>query len=461
MTFMEGLLIFFIILFIYFLIVFILKKTGTLEKYNMSLMGPFLMIRTKRGRSFLKKLASKKRFWKAYGSFAIVFSIIVMIIMVILFVWMFNSFIGADLTPEQKAELPGPEFALILPGINPLFPLEIILYIIIAFVVAIIAHEFSHGIMTIASELKLKSMGLLYFIIPLGAFVEPDDEELKKTKISKRMRIFAIGPTANFAVVLVSILLFSFVFMGSLQPAAEGVVIISTSEDAPADLYGFEPGMIITSINGTPIQNYYDFFIVMNNTEAGEEIEIEYYWQGYNSKLVNLSDKYEEYEKRWPSVNNDSYKGKGYFGVGPFSHNLSLQVLKNPFGSMPLERFRFFISLPIMGYFDGYNPIVYPFTESYEITGPLSMLPKPVFWGIVNALYWIFFLNLMVGLFNVLPMIPLDGGYIFNDSIRALIKRIKREIPDEKVDKIVRNISLVVSLTILFLVLFPMFFKYI
>jgi membrane-associated protease RseP (regulator of RpoE activity) len=458
---MEGLLIFFIILFVYFLIVFILKKTGTLEKHNISFYGPALLFRTKKGRNFLKKIASKKRFWKAYGSFGIVFCFICMIIMVIFFLWNFTTLLGLDLTPAEKAGLPGPEFALILPGINPILPLEYFVYIIIALIIAIVVHEFSHGILTYASDLKVKSMGILYFIIPIGAFVEPDEEKLKKTKISKRMRVFAVGPLANFVVVLISLFLFSFVFMSSLQPVTDGVVIISTSEDAPADIYGFEPGMIITSINGTPIQTYNDFFIIMNGTEAGEEIEVGYYWQGHNSKPVNLSDKYEEYEKRWPSVNNDSYKGKGYFGIGPFSHNISLAVLKNPFGYNPMARFAFLLTLPVMGYIDGYNPIVYPFTESYEITGPLSVLPKPVFWGIANALYWIFWLNLLVGLFNVLPMVPLDGGFLFNDSIRALVKRIKREIPDEKVDKIVRNVSLVVSLTILFLVLFPMFFKYI
>ena len=118
-------------------------------------------------------------------------------------------------------------------------------------------------------------------------------------------------------------------------------------------------------------------------------------------------------------------------------------------------------ALPIFGYVSGYNPIAEPFINNYKITGPLSLLPNDVYWAIVTALYWIFWLNLLVGLFNVLPMIPLDGGFLFNDALKSFIKRVKKDISNERRDKIVKNISLIISLTILFLILFPFFFKYI
>jgi len=115
----------------------------------------------------------------------------------------------------------------------------------------------------------------------------------------------------------------------------------------------------------------------------------------------------------------------------------------------------------LLGYFAGYNPIVSPFTDSYRISGPLGFLPVPLFWIFVNAIYWIFWLNLAVSLFNVLPMVPLDGGFLFNDAVRAGVARLKKGITEETKEKIVKNISLAISLLILALILIPFFIKYV
>ena len=456
MSIIEGLLIFFAIVFIYFVLVVILKKRGILEKLNISLYGPALLLRTNKGKNLLKKIARKKRFWKAYGSFAVVFCFIAMVIMVtvlILQAWLVLGF-----TPEQKEALPGPEIALVLPGINPILPLEYIGYILLALVVAIIVHEFSHGILTIAGDLKVKSLGILYLIMPVGAFCEPDEEQLKKAETVKRMRVYAAGPLANFVVVLISIVVLSFVFMPAVQPAADGVTIISVGEDSPAELAGFQPGMIIKSINNTNITTFDEYFDLMDTTKANQSVEISYYWHGHKTKNVTLSDKYVEYEKRG-GIKNESNKGLGYFGIYPINSQGFLPILKNPFGS--LDNILVFYVIPLLGYFQGYNPIVSPFTESYIITGPLSVLPPGVFWMIVNALYWIFWLNLAVGLFNVLPMIPLDGGFLFNDAVGSLVSRIKKGLPEEKKEKIVKNVTLVISLLILLAIIFPFLIKYI
>jgi len=461
MTWIDGLLIFISILFGYSILVMILNKKGILKRYNIGVWGPVLLLKTKKGIGFLKRLSRKKRFWKAYGSSAVVVCFISMLIMVYFFIWQFITLLGYDLTPAQKAQLPGIEFALILPGINPIIPVEYLAYILVSLIVAIIVHEFSHGILTLVANLKVKAMGIAYLIIPIGAFVEPDEEELKETKISKRMRVFAVGPVANFVVVLICLLLFSFVLMGSLQPATEGVVIVSTSEDSPAEEYGFEPGMIITNINNSSINSYYDFFVVMNNSQSGKEVAVDYYWEGHKNMTIIFADKYEYYEENYPEFNNESFKGKGYFGIGPTSHDVYLSVLKNPFGDQTMDRFIFLLTLPVLGYVNGYNPIAAPFTESYVVTGPLGVLPEPVFWGITNMIYWIFWINLMVGLFNVIPMLPLDGGYLFNDYLRIIVRKLRKNTSEEKQEKIVGNISLFVSLLILFLVLFPFIFKYI
>ena len=461
MTVLEGLLIFFTIILIYILIIYILHKKGLLKKYNLSLYGPALLLRTKRGLGFLKKIASKKRFWKKYGNFGIAFCFITMILMVIVLIWQAWAVIG--FTPAQKQAMPGFEIALILPGINPILPLEFIGYILVALIVAIIAHEFSHGILTFVGNLKVKSLGVLYLIVPVGAFCEPDEEELKKAETGKRMRVYAVGPLSNFVVALVAILLFSFVFMSAVQPSAEGIGVLEVYSNSPADEIGIKTGAIITEVNGTDFskletfeQRYIKYIEIMNNTKANETITISFVYNNvFYNKSINLTDRYNYFPI-------ESNKGKGFTGVySLIGVKENLNILKNPIFERFPYGFLFFYVIPLTGYFEGYNPLVSPFTESYVLTGPFGAFPPIVFWVVANTLYWIFWLNLAVGLFNVLPMIPLDGGFLFNDALKSLILRLKKDAPEETRNKIVKNISLTLSLIILIAIIFPFIIKYI
>lgn len=461
MSIIEGLLIFFILIAVYTIIVYMLHKKGILKKYNISLYGPALMWRTERGIQFLKNRAKRVRFWTLYGNISIVFCFITMVIMTVLIIEM--AWIVTGFTAAQKAALPGIETALVIPVINPILPLEYVGYVILALLIAMVVHEFSHGILTLAHKLKVKSLGVLYLIVPIGAFSEPDDEEVKKAQIKPRMQIYGAGPFANFIVVVLSIFFISVVFMSSVHPAAIGAQVFSVDVNSPAEMIGIQPGCIITQLNNTRTNTSEEYLDALNVTRANQTVTITYYTGGtLSTKQVKLTDTYDELLKRTNITVNASYKGKGYLGthvfIDPVYKNY-LDILKNPFTDFP-QGFLLFYSLPVLSYFVGYNPIVSPFINSYVITGPLSVLPISVFWIIVNALYWIFWLNFAVALFNVLPMVPLDGGFLFNDGIRALISRIKHGIDDEQREKIVKNISLVLSLTILVLLFFPWIIKY-
>jgi len=451
MSMLGNLFILFVILFIYFVVVIILHKKNILEKYNISLYGPALLLRTKRGRSSLKKISNKKRFWKAFGSFGIVFCFIMMILMIALL--MFQTWTVIGFTPEQKEVLPGIEFGLLIPGINPILPIEYIVYILLALIVAVVVHEFSHGILTFASKLKVKSLGILYLIVPLGAFCEPDEQQLRETKTSNRMRVYAAGPTSNFAVVLISLLIFSFIFMSAVQPI-EGTHVFYVVEDTPADEIDLSPGTVLINLNDTIITNLSDFYKVIGDTTAGQKINISYFKEGliYTTNIT-LADRY-HYSK------NESHRNLSFLGVGFNPYGGYISVLKNPFINDIPNNLILLYALPFFGYIAGYNPIASPFTDSLVINGPLSLIPDNIFWGIVNTLYWIFWLNLAVGLFNVLPIIPLDGGILFNDALKAFIKNIKKNITDEQKEKIAKNVSAIISILILFIVLFPWIIKY-
>jgi membrane-associated protease RseP (regulator of RpoE activity) len=92
-------------------------------------------------------------------------------------------------------------------------------------------------------------------------------------------------------------------------------------------------------------------------------------------------------------------------------------------------------------------------TDLYTVEGPLSVQPAPLFWFSADLLYWLFWLNLMVGLTNALPAGPLDGGYIFKDGLDGLLTRINRGMAQEQREKVVRKITFSLSFFILFLIL--------
>ena len=85
------------------------------------------------------------------------------------------------------------------------------------------------------------------------------------------------------------------------------------------------------------------------------------------------------------------------------------------------KSFSTYIILPLMRL----SPVQGSTIDFYEITGFWSFLPDNVFWIISNAFYWVFWLNLMVGLTNALPAVPLDGGYIFKDWLETFVGKRK------------------------------------
>ncbi|MDH7506477.1 MAG: M50 family metallopeptidase, partial [Candidatus Thermoplasmatota archaeon] len=234
-------------------------------------------------------------------------------------------------------------------------------------------------------------------------------------------------------------------------------------KNSPADEIGIKTGAIITELNGTNFsdiktfeQRYNKYIEILNNTKANETVSISYvYNHVYYSKTIKLTDRYNYFPV-------ESNKGKGFTGVySLIGVKENLNILKNPFFEKFPYGFLFFYVIPLTGYFEGYNPIVSPFTESYVITGPIAVFPPILFWIIVNTLYWIFWLNLAVGLFNVLPMIPLDGGFLFNDVMHSLVKKLKMNASEETRNKIVKNISFTISMIILIAIIFPFIIKYI
>ena len=446
----------------YFTIVYGLRKFGIFKKYNVTLFGPIIMWRTKRGRKLIDKLSRWKTFWRWYGNFGIVLCTLAMAVMFIFLIF------GAIAAITIRTQPTPPQNMLVLPGLNPIIPLW---YGIFALAIAIIIHEFSHGILARRAKIKLKSLGVLLCIVPIGAFVEPDEKDMEKVNRRDRSRIFAVGLTTNIIFGLVCAAMFSWGFMSALEPKEDGVLVLSVTEDAPAEVAGIGPGMVLTtaefvSPNGTmidhvDIETYKDFGDFMDARKYNDTINITVY---YNKKTIQyqnitLADQY-NYTKL------DKHRGSGYLGVGVRGAKEFTESLAHPVtsaGDDVNERRRNIIqytvtlpmsSLDITGRSAKILPFKSPITDAYEVTGPMSVLPDNIFWTLANIFYYLFWINILLGIFNAIPAIPLDGGYVFKDGMNALLSRLRPAMDKIKRENLINSLS--VSLAFLILILFMM-----
>ncbi|UCD92115.1 MAG: site-2 protease family protein [Methanobacteriota archaeon] len=436
---LHPLFIFVLVISIWIIIMYILYKKKVLEGTPFALSGPFLLWKTERGKEFIDKLSKPKRFWKVYGDFSIVVTFVVMFTFLFLLMWVATLVMNI---PESR--VPRPEMILGIPGLNPIIP---IWYGIMALIIAMVVHEFAHGILTRVAKSRIESLGVVFFILPIGAFVEPNEDELTTMKKRKRSRLFAAGPTTNIIVALICSLIFTQVFIGSAEPKAIGNGIIGVIADTPAANASLEPGMIITSIeyNGTvtDIDNSTAFSLLMSGTRPNETINMTLFYNGQiTRKEVILTSR--------------DNKTQGLLGVYTIYTGTGKQIYYPTIRLDSLDSTLYsllvYVTLPIRGL----SPIEKPYTDFYGPTGAMAAIPESAFWVLANTFYWVFWINLMLGLTNALPAVPLDGGYVFRDGLDTFLSRIRKDMKPERREAIVRNVSYFLAFFILALILWQL-----
>lgn len=527
---MNGYLIALIVFLAWLALVIAAHKRKWLESRSMSLWGPIIMWRTRKGREFIDKLASRKRIWSFFGKASLWICAGAMVSMMVLLLWQ------ATIVPQiEKA--PSPKLILGVPGINPVIPVG---YGILGLAVAMIVHEFSHGIMTRIGGMKIKSLGLLFLVFPIGAFVEPDEEALEHTTRSKRAKVFGAGPASNLILAIIMLGIFSGLMMSAAEPANDGPLVTGVVEDSPAAIAGLAPysiiasvdgvptaspgdvgdrvsdpgsavqisyylggelktaeavldgvvvayavegfaahdaglsvGMLLLSLNDTEITSMDGLTEVMSETHAGQVVNVtvmaydpvaDAFEVDSDVAQITLSDKYEFYSSYYPDENDPSYAGRGYLGGGFIMLGLECRepeyyadLLAHPFrgdstiGDFSMSWLRL-IALPFLDL----APLRSPVTDLYDPGGAFSWLPDDAFWILTNSVYWIFWLNLMLGLTNVLPAVPLDGGYLFRDGMDYALSRVSKDSTKEQREKTTGRLTLALALLVLFLILWQL-----
>ena len=398
----------FLVVVAYAIVVYVLYRAGRIgPERAISLLGPALMIKTKKGLAALDRWGRFKRFWTRAADVGIALAAIAMAAIVILL--LVDAVISTRISPSMA---PPVTEALGLPGINPIIPIG---YGILALVVGVVLHELAHGVVARSQGIGVKSIGILWCVIPVGAFVEQDDVEMQAASRRSRDRVAAAGVLANFVLTVVFFVALSLLVSGSVAPNANGVGVAYVEPNTPAANASLAAGDIITSINGTSTTTDAAFESALTTTVPGENVTVVYF-SASSSSVVTV---------RVTLAPSPTVQGRGFLGVAvTFLTPSELKgTLVWPLGSSsgPATGALDWLVLPLATL----EPVGGSTAAYFHVTGPASALGSSSFWILANILYWLAWLNLLLGLSNALPLVPLDGGLLFRDFAASVAARFR------------------------------------
>ncbi|MDD3178573.1 MAG: site-2 protease family protein [Candidatus ainarchaeum sp.] len=301
-----------------------------------------------------------------------------------------------------------PGIGLVIPGVKmPKVDIFIPWYGWIILIFSAVIHEFSHGAILRSLKLKIKSIGvILAGILPLGAFVEPDEKQLKKIKDRDLLRMYSAGPMSNVILAIIFFLLF-LAFAPTMTNLSNSIAIekddlvyvysveketsiCGTSYNSPA--YGvFDVNDVIISVNDINIRNRND---LLNATKLD-----------YDNKYIIMSKDTNILETIYLRPNE---MGRVGFSVG-------------------------------------------------VVSDPNYIIPKKyyIFKTIYNVLLWSALLNFIIATVNYLPTHPFDGGGMSKVIFSEYLSK-KRKI--EKRKKIIGTFFGIILILLLILNILPYFF---
>lgn len=331
---------------------------------GVSFEGTMLIWRTRFGLRFVDRLGrTLRKFWLAFGTAAATFGFV---FMVGVFITLLLSVVVIFQYPEAPSGV-----KLIYPGITiPLIEGLVALFSVL------IVHEFAHGFVMRAQGLRTKSTGLLLWMVIPGAFVEQDEKQLKRAPLMKRLRVYGAGSFANvvFAILCLGIIL-------ALISPKPGVYVYGIQQGSPAE-NNLWLGAQLIEMENIPINTYDDYYDFVEEIVPEENISI---LTENGSVTITASENYRD-----------------NIGILPIAAT-SRWEFANPL----------IVAVVAAEDLIGFRPIIHPYV--YD-----SAIP----WEGITMLKWMFMLNFGIGLINMLPAVPLDGGYMLRG---ALEKKVKRE----------------------------------
>ena len=284
---------------------------------------------------------------------------------------------------------------------------------------------------------KLKGAGFLYEMNADRGLTRAEARVLDDADAliaSERRRTYLGASYPKRVLMLVMGALFNLIFAVIVFTTAMVMVgdsrltttVSATTVGSPAAAAGILPGDRLAAIDGTEIATWEDFYKLIGNHGPGDTVVVAIERGGHLLEMtIVLSD------------NN----GRAFLGVSPTVEDVPVGLLEAFNRSIG---FIWMVAVAIVGLF---NPATFGdvISQSSSVVG-ISVEASHA----ASAGFWPFIvlaaaLSISIGLMNLLPLPPLDGGKILLESIQRVIRR---PIPM----RVINSISMVVL--VLFGVLF-------
>lgn len=341
----------------------------------------FVLYRTKIGIEFMNSMAKKyRKIVRGFGYLGIVLGFLGMILIC------YSLIKNIYLLFVMPTAVPG--VGLVIPfKVKGAFYVPFFYWIISIFIIATV-HEFCHGVVARAHDIKIKSSGLAFLgiLLPVvpAAFVEPDEKEMAKRPNKEKLSVFAAGPFSN--VVLGFLFLAVLIFVGTPLVEAvldfDGVVVNDFIRDGdnmtlPAEAAGMTQGEIVIEMDGIEIDYLYNFSNILQDKAPGDSINIVTDKGSYDITLTS----------------NPENESKSYLGVYVQQSSKIKEAFTNKYGMVTAKFILWFTGQP----------------------------------GRYGLLFWLYLLNIGIGLFNLVPMGPLDGGRMLDVTLKKYFDKVKAQ----------------------------------
>lgn len=257
---------------------YVLEKNGYFPDY-VSTEGPLLLFHSRKGLSLVDKMARQRSVWRVIATMGIVVSFVGMILGSL---GLGASAVSILLQPES-ASTTQPSNFLAIPGVNDFLPLSEAIEIFLALLIGVVLHEGGHAVLCRVEDIDIDSTGVAFVsILPMGAFVEPNEESKDNASHFGRARMAAAGIVQNLALTVICLVLLLLLVSTMITPTA-GVPVGSTYDGTAAQDANLE-GEVIVSVDGTQVESSEEFFTYLDEansdsvtvtTASGEEATLE------------------------------------------------------------------------------------------------------------------------------------------------------------------------------------------